>query len=102
MARFESLGQVIGGKVRKFMKKKTKYTDAPTSISSSIKSSVVIDDFLPPPSKLVLKEDNSKITIVLSKKSISFFKEQSKRSGVPYQTMIKKVLDLYTEHYAHK
>ncbi|WP_244283362.1 CopG family transcriptional regulator [Leptospira hartskeerlii] len=84
------------------MKKKIKYTDAPVSISSSIKSSTVVDDFLPPPSKLVLKEDNSRITIVLSKKSISFFKKESKRSGVPYQTMIKKVLDLYTEHYTHK
>ncbi|PJZ24888.1 toxin-antitoxin system antitoxin subunit [Leptospira hartskeerlii] len=49
-----------------------------------------------------MKEDNSRITIVLSKKSISFFKKESKRSGVPYQTMIKKVLDLYTEHYTHK
>ncbi len=96
------MGQVIGDKVRKFMKKKIKYTDAPVSISSSIKSSIVVDDFLPPPSKLVLKEDNSRITIVLSKKSISFFKKESKRSGVPYQTMIKKVLDLYTEHYAPK
>ncbi|WP_232421025.1 CopG family transcriptional regulator, partial [Leptospira sp. B5-022] len=69
---------------------------------SSIKSSKVVEDFLPPPSKLVLKEDSSRITIVLSKKSISFFKEESKRSGVPYQTMIKRVLDLYTEHYTHK
>ncbi|MCR1795922.1 toxin-antitoxin system antitoxin subunit [Leptospira sp. id769339] len=51
---------------------------------------------------MVLKEDSSRITIVLSKKSISFFKEESKRSGVPYQTMIKRVLDLYTEHYTHK
>ncbi|WP_173644570.1 CopG family transcriptional regulator [Leptospira alstonii] len=84
------------------MKKKTKYTDAPTSISSSIKSSMVIEDFLPPPNRLVLKEDNSRITIVLSKKSISFFKEQSKKSGIPYQAMIKKVLDLYAEYYAHK
>ncbi|WP_244926576.1 CopG family transcriptional regulator [Leptospira wolffii] len=65
-------------------------------------SSKTIVDFLPPPNQLVLKEDNSRITIVLSKKSISFFKEQSKKSGVPYQTIIKRVLDLYTEHYTHK
>ncbi|TGM00589.1 CopG family transcriptional regulator [Leptospira barantonii] len=84
------------------MKKKIKYADAPTSIQSSIKSSKKIEDFLPPPNKLVLKEDNSKITIALSKKSISFFKEQSKKSGVPYQTMIKRILDLYTDHYSHK
>ncbi|EQA45964.1 toxin-antitoxin system, antitoxin component, ribbon-helix-helix domain protein [Leptospira broomii serovar Hurstbridge str. 5399] len=82
------------------MKKKIKYTDAPSSISSSIKSSVVVEDFLPPPNKLILKEENSKVTIILSKKSISFFKDQSKKSGIPYQTMIKKVLDLYTDHYS--
>ncbi|EPG72800.1 toxin-antitoxin system, antitoxin component, ribbon-helix-helix domain protein [Leptospira fainei serovar Hurstbridge str. BUT 6] len=55
---------------------------------------------MPPPNKLILKEENSKVTITLSKKSISFFKDQSKKSGIPYQTMIKKVLDLYTDHYA--
>ncbi|WP_084695326.1 CopG family transcriptional regulator [Leptospira broomii] len=92
--------QDTGEKVRKFMKKKIKYTDAPSSISSSIKSSVVVEDFLPPPNKLILKEENSKVTIILSKKSISFFKDQSKKSGIPYQTMIKKVLDLYTDHYS--
>ncbi|TGK15593.1 hypothetical protein EHO61_14640 [Leptospira fluminis] len=57
------------------MKKKTKYIDVPALISSSIKSSTVLEDFLPPPNKLVLKEDNSKMTIVLSKKSISFSKD---------------------------
>ncbi|PKA06489.1 toxin-antitoxin system antitoxin subunit [Leptospira mtsangambouensis] len=61
-----------------------------------------MDDFLPPPDKLIIKEDNSKVTILLSKKSISFFKDQSKKSGVPYQSMIKKVLDLYADKFAHK
>ncbi|EKJ88434.1 toxin-antitoxin system, antitoxin component, ribbon-helix-helix domain protein [Leptospira meyeri serovar Hardjo str. Went 5] len=51
---------------------------------------------------MITKEDNSKVTILLSKKSISFFKAQSKKSGVPYQSMIKKVLDLYADRFAHK
>ncbi|TGK88604.1 toxin-antitoxin system antitoxin subunit [Leptospira bourretii] len=51
---------------------------------------------------MIIKEDNSKVTILLSKKSISFFKDQSKKSGVPYQSMIKKVLDLYADKFAHK
>ncbi|TGL52814.1 toxin-antitoxin system antitoxin subunit [Leptospira wolffii] len=58
--------------------------------------------FLPSPNQLILKKDNYRIRIVLSKKSISFFEEQSEKSGVPYQTMIKRVLDLYTENYTHK
>ncbi|WP_243401451.1 CopG family transcriptional regulator [Leptospira harrisiae] len=84
------------------MKKKTIYTNTPNNIAKAINSSLVIDDFLPPPDKLIIKEDNSKVTILLSKKSISFFKDQSKKSGVPYQSMIKKVLDLYADKFAHK
>ncbi|XDD53055.1 CopG family transcriptional regulator [Leptospira sp. WS4.C2] len=84
------------------MKKKTIYTKAPNDVTKAINSSLVINDFLPPPDKLITKEDNSKVTILLSKKSISFFKAQSKKSGVPYQSMIKKVLDLYADRFAHK
>ncbi|WP_244934469.1 CopG family transcriptional regulator [Leptospira vanthielii] len=84
------------------MKNKTSYSKAPKDITSAINSSVIINDFLPPPDKLITKEDNSKVTILLSKKSISFFKAQSKKSGVPYQSMIKKVLDLYADKFAHK
>ncbi len=84
------------------MKKKTNYSKTPNDISKAINSSVLINDFLPPPDKLITKEDNSKVTILLSKKSINFFKDQSKKSGVPYQSMIKKVLDLYADKFAHK
>ncbi|WP_246047809.1 CopG family transcriptional regulator [Leptospira ilyithenensis] len=84
------------------MKNKTSYSKAPKDITNAINSSVIINDFLPPPDKLITKEDNSKVTILLSKKSISFFKAQSKKSGVPYQSMIKKVLDLYADKFAHK
>lgn len=84
------------------MKKKTTYSNTPKDIARAIHSSLVVNDFLPPPDQLITKEDNSKVTILLSKKSISFFKEQSKKTGVPYQSMIKKVLDLYAEKFAHK
>jgi len=83
------------------MKKKTNYKKAPDSIGKAIDASITVEDFLPPPEKLILKEENSKVTILLSKKSINFFKEQSKKSGVPYQSMIKKVLDLYTDKFSH-
>ena len=81
------------------MKKKIVYKSAPNDISDAIVSSKIIDDFLPAPERLLKKEDNVKITILLSKNSITFFKEKAKKVGVPYQTMIKTVLDKYTSHY---
>ncbi len=81
------------------MKKKIIYKTAPNGISDAIISSKIIEDFLPAPENLLKKEDNIKITILLSKSSIKFFKEKAKKIGVPYQTMIKTVLDKYTTHY---
>jgi predicted DNA binding CopG/RHH family protein len=81
------------------MKKKISYRTAPENISNAVKVSEIIEDFLPAPEKLVKKEDNVKITILLSKNSITFFKEKAKKIGVPYQTMIKTVLDKYSSHY---
>lgn len=89
----------IGEKGEKNMNKKTKYKSASKNIAESINVSEIIEDFLPPPEKLIKKEENVKITILLSKKSIEFFKEKAKKLGVPYQAMIKTVLDKYTSHY---
>lgn len=82
------------------MKKKTVYSDAPGKISRAIMTSDIIEDFLPAPENLIKKEDTVKITIQLSKKSISFFKKKAHELGVPYQVMIKTVLDKYTSHYS--
>lgn len=88
-----------GEKGKKDMKKKTTYKPAPADLAESIMSSEIIDDFLPPPELLIKKEDNVKITISLSKSSVNFFKEKAKQAGVPYQTMIKTVIDRYSSHY---
>ena len=58
-----------------------------------------IDDFLPPPDELVLKEESVKVTISLSKESVAFFKKEAKRHHTQYQKMIRKVLDLYAAQY---
>jgi len=82
------------------MNKKTiKYSNAPKDVAEAIEKSKIIADFLPSPDELVLKEKVRKITINLSEKSLSFFKNSAKKHHVPYQNMIKKVLDRYTEHY---
>ena len=81
------------------MKKKTNYKSAPPELTESIMSSESIGDFLPPPELLIKKEENVKITISLSKSSVAFFKEKAKKAGIPYQTMIKTVIDRYSSHY---
>jgi hypothetical protein len=67
------LARDIGEKEGKFMKKhkKVKYTDEPIG---EIK---IVEDFLPKPKDLVLKEETEKITIHLTKTSIDFFKKEA-------------------------
>lgn len=71
------------------MTKRIKYSDEPLG---RIK---VVEDFLPPPSKLVPREDTEKVTIVLSKRSVDFFRREAERNGVQYQRMIRALLDRY-------
>jgi len=87
------MAQAIGEKEGKFMKNKIKYTEEPMGHLR------VVKDFLPPPDKLVLKEDNVKVTISLKKSSISFFKDQAKTQKTSYQRMIREVVDWYASHY---
>jgi predicted DNA binding CopG/RHH family protein len=74
-------------------KKKIKYTDEPIG---KIK---IIDDFLPSPEKLAMKEESIKVTLTLSKKSIDFFKEEANMHRAQYQKMIRVLLDKYVNHY---
>jgi hypothetical protein len=57
----------------------------------------VVDDFLPPPDKLIAREEQVKVTISLSRRSIAFFKSEGRRRRIPYQKMIRRVIDLYPE-----
>ncbi len=78
--------------MKKKTEKKIKYSDEPLELEA-------VDDFLPPPEDLILKEDTVKVTIQLSKSSIEFFKKNAKAQHTKYQTMIRRVLDLYTRKY---
>lgn len=82
------------------MKKKIHYTDAPVEVQNTILQGEVVEDFLPPPEQLITKEETRKITITLSKRSVDFFKDAAEKNHIPYQQLIRKVLDNYTEHYA--
>lgn len=87
------MGRGIGVRGEKFMKKEIKYTDEPMG---RIK---LVDDFLPSPEQLVLKEETVRVTLALTKDSVDFFKRVAKEQHTHYQTMIRVLLDQYTEHY---
>ncbi len=59
-----------------------------------------IEDFLPSPEKLVLPEENVKVTISLSRKSVDFFKKQAKLHHMKYQKMIRRLVDRYVMLYS--
>ena len=60
----------------------------------------VIEDFLPRPDNLVPREDNVKVTLSLSRRSLDFFKREARKRRVPYQRMIRALVDTYAERQA--
>jgi predicted DNA binding CopG/RHH family protein len=60
----------------------------------------VIEDFLPTPADLVRCEDNVKVTLSLSRRSLDFFKREARKRRVPYQRMIRALVDTYAERQA--
>ena len=90
-----------GEKGENDMKKKTTYKQAPPDIEDAILSSTVVRNIIPPPEKLLRKEETVKVTLSLSKDSVLFFKKKAEEQGVSYQNMIRALIDRYTEYYNH-
>ncbi len=68
------------GRENRFMKKSSvEYT------KGEMGNVRIVKDFLPPPSQLVLRDDNVKVTLSLSRRSIDFFKREAKKQRVPYR-----------------
>ena len=74
------------------MKSKIKYTNEPLDLE-------VVEDFLPPPDQLALKQDTVKVTIGLSKPTVEFFKARARQNHTQYQKMIRRLLDLYADRF---
>lgn len=55
----------------------------------------VVADFLPTPKELAASMRTQKITLALDVESVRFFKQQAKKYDVPYQVMIRRLLDAY-------
>jgi predicted DNA binding CopG/RHH family protein len=56
-------------------------------------------DFLPPPEKLAIPDENVKITISLKRSSVHYFKLQAQKHRTKYQKMIRALLDYYASHH---
>lgn len=76
------------------MSGKIRYTSEP------IGNPKVVRDFLPSPEELAFREEDVKITITLSKKSVEFFKAQAAKADTQYQRMIRRLLDAYVDAHA--
>lgn len=75
------------------MKKKIKYSDEPIKLGNRV------PDFLPSPAELALKEKTTRVTINLNEASLKVFKKEAGRLGVPYQRLLRTIVDLYLQHY---
>jgi predicted DNA binding CopG/RHH family protein len=65
------------------------YTDEPIQLGARVA------DFLPSPAELAEAEEVVKITLSLSKQSVEFFKREAEEHHMPYQRMIRRLLDEY-------
>ena len=61
-----------------------------------------IKDTLPPPGELVIPEETIKVTLLLSKFSVGFFKRKAGQYHTKYQKMIRELVDRYAEQYAER
>lgn len=75
---------------------KKKMTDPNKPIGKMVR----INDFLPPPEKLVIPQETVKVTISLSKSSVDFFKHYAKQHHIKYQKMIRQLIDKYVKQYS--
>ncbi len=75
------------------MKKKIKYGHEPLG---NIR---IVKDFLPSPEELSFREEGVKVTMTLSKSSVEFFKRVAQKRHAPYQSMIRTLLDSYSNYY---
>lgn len=84
------------------MANKVKYTKAPVDIARALEDTIPIEDFLPSPDKLVLKQEKEKITIALDKHNVDLFKHYAKKHNAKYQTMMNDVLGAYADKHLTK
>jgi hypothetical protein len=58
-----------------------------------------VADTLPPPDQLVIPDDGVKVTLTLSRQSVDFFKDVARKNHIPYQRMIRSLVDEYAKRH---
>ena len=76
---------------KKMQHKKIVYTAEPIQLGKTV------DDVLPSHAEFVLRETTKKVTIALTERSIDYFKKIAGRHDIPYQKMIRMILDEYAQ-----
>jgi predicted DNA binding CopG/RHH family protein len=71
------------------MNNSIQYTDEPLGEVQ------IISDFLPSPDELVLRQQQTTVTISLSNETVEFFKKAAREHNAPYQKLIRQLLDDY-------
>jgi len=71
------------------MNKSIQYSDEPLGEVE------IVSDLLPSPDELVLRQQQTKVTISLSTESVEFFKKAARKHNAPYQKLIRQLLDDY-------
>ncbi len=56
-----------------------------------------VADFLPSPAELARRDSTVKVTLGLSHRSLDFFKREAAKHHVPYQRMIRALVDEYAQ-----
>lgn len=57
----------------------------------------IVPDFLPSPKELAFREESVKVTLVLNKRSVDFFKSEAAEYKTGYQRMIRRLIDAYVD-----
>ncbi len=76
------------------MKKKISQQDMPVGGLTRVK------DFLPAPEHLAVPAEKIKVTLVLKRTSVDFFKKMARQHRTKYQRMLRDLIDRYAQHYA--
>jgi enoyl-CoA hydratase/carnithine racemase len=80
-----AIGHCFAGRQRHtvLMTKTRKYT------AGEVRRLRLVEDFLPSPDDLVVRDDNVKVTLQLSRRCVDYFKRAAKTRRVPYRRMIR-------------
>jgi len=79
------------------------YSDPPPEIAKELDAVFSQDSrvqgLIPSPEFLTRKMEKQKITILLNKETVKFFKRAATENGTKYQTLINGVLDVYAHEH---